>query len=288
MYYSYPGLKARLEAEQQAESRDERLIADIMAAVLVVEQDQAELLRDFAKLTDLYEITFDIAWALFKPNMLVLNRHEPTDEYRILLVRRVGYAERRDNTRYLKVVCDILHDDGKQFGYAHVICEVNEFRGVKKITDLDIYPLEYCPIASKDDVYVSSVELGRKFAKMPKHAYYEITGQAMRDCSDQERYSYWRGRGRRDMGQTTEKFYVRVFTPLPSSTLYTNLCFSLKTSGRVMISPSAFNRFQPDSNCNPSVHHPISRDGLTEEQYAICTPILLGFSFDRKSWGECF
>lgn len=209
MYYSYPGLKARLEAEEKAESRDERLIADIMAAVLVIEADQAKLLRDFVELTVLNEITFDIIWALFRPNTLVLNRHELTDEYRILLARRAGYGQHEDRTRYLKVVCDIIHDDGELFGYTRVVLAVNEFRGVKKITDLDVYPLEYCPV--KDDLYKSSTELGKKFAKMPKHAYYEMTGQAMRERSVQERYSYWHRR--QSENQTPEKFYVCVPAP---------------------------------------------------------------------------
>ena len=56
-----------------------------------------------------------------------------------------------------------------------------------------------------------------------------------------------------------------------------------------MISPSAFRRFQPNQPyLNPTVHRPLSKETeLTEEQYAVCTPVLLGFSFDRKSWGEC-
>jgi hypothetical protein len=54
-----------------------------------------------------------------------------------------------------------------------------------------------------------------------------------------------------------------------------------------MISPEAFRRFEPNSTFNPPVHCQLQKDSLTDDQYAICTPILLGFAFDRKSWGKC-
>jgi len=52
-----------------------------------------------------------------------------------------------------------------------------------------------------------------------------------------------------------------------------------------MISPIAFRQFGPAASYNPEVRKPMARAKLTDDQYAICTPILLGFSFERKSWG---
>jgi hypothetical protein len=52
-----------------------------------------------------------------------------------------------------------------------------------------------------------------------------------------------------------------------------------------MISPYAFRHFAPEAEFNPPVRHSLPRDSLTDDQYAICSPILLGFAFDRKSWG---
>jgi len=55
--------------------------------------------------------------------------------------------------------------------------------------------------------------------------------------------------------------------------------------GRVMIDPGAFRVFQPYSEINSSVSIPLNRSELTDEQYLICTPIMLGFSFRSKVWG---
>lgn len=53
-----------------------------------------------------------------------------------------------------------------------------------------------------------------------------------------------------------------------------------------MISPFAFHRYQPNAPYNPSVYRTINKETLTDEQFAIVTPILLGFSFTKKSWGK--
>ncbi|ETW80179.1 AAA+-type ATPase [Heterobasidion irregulare TC 32-1] len=55
--------------------------------------------------------------------------------------------------------------------------------------------------------------------------------------------------------------------------------------GRVMIDPVAFRVHQPNADYNLFVHKLLERATLTEEQYVICTPVVLGFSFATKTWG---
>ncbi|KZV69065.1 P-loop containing nucleoside triphosphate hydrolase protein [Peniophora sp. CONT] len=243
MYYSHDGLIKRLAVERDKEPQDqtESLIVDIIAAIHVVEEDLAHTLLGITQLTSEGEITFDLLWALFKPNSLIYSYHSPTEQSRMLLVRRIEYGMHMDRTRYLKLSCDILHDDGNLFGFAREHLEITEYRGVRTITDLPTYPLQYHPNA--DAVYAQAIEMGKRYVQMPQHSYHEISGLAVREGG---------------------KFY---------------------TSGRVMISPSAFHRFQPNSSYNPSVRRALRKDDLTDDNYAICTPILLGFAFDRKSWG---
>ena len=52
-----------------------------------------------------------------------------------------------------------------------------------------------------------------------------------------------------------------------------------------MIDPSAFRIFEPNCSFNLPVQKNLERDKLTDEQYMICTPILLGFCFGVKMWG---
>ncbi len=180
MFRSYPGLVRRLETEEQNDTKDEDLILDIKAAIHVVEEDQGKTLRDLEKLTSQNQITFDLLWALFVLNTLIFNQQTWIQQDRVLLVRRVGYGERMsDRKRYLKVVCDMVHDDGHHFGLAREYLEIDEYLGAVSITDLNTYPLKFH--SDKDVIYARAVQMGKVFAQMKPHSYHEIRGQAMRE-----------------------------------------------------------------------------------------------------------
>ncbi|KAI0033879.1 P-loop containing nucleoside triphosphate hydrolase protein [Vararia minispora EC-137] len=246
LFHSYQGLVRRLDFENARSSPDENLIAAITAAIQVVREDQGSELLEMSKLTAQGLISFSLLWTLFKPNTLAYAYHPLTEQTCVLLVRDTEYMQTREG-RFLVVNYDEIRYDGNAFGYARGSIRVKQFPGTCAITDLSIYPLEYH--SQSNDTYNQAVELGKLYACLPEHAYYEVSGQAMRD-------------GRSD-GKPS-KFY---------------------TCGRAMFSPSAFRRFQPNSSYNPDVRRAVQKESLTEEQYAICTPIVLGFSFDQKSWG---
>ena len=52
-----------------------------------------------------------------------------------------------------------------------------------------------------------------------------------------------------------------------------------------MISPVAFRQYASYASYNRRVRKGVVKEELTDEQLAICTPILLGFPFERKIWG---
>jgi hypothetical protein len=59
----------------------------------------------------------------------------------------------------------------------------------------------------------------------------------------------------------------------------------LQTYGRVMIDPTAFRMFQPNCTYNLKVHKRLGPN-LTDDEFAICTPVALGFCFGTKTWGQ--
>lgn len=63
--------------------------------------------------------------------------------------------------------------------------------------------------------------------------------------------------------------------------------WDVQTYERVMIDPVAFRFFEPNAGYNLPVRKRLERVALTEEQYLICTPVVLGFSFATKTWGTC-
>ncbi|KAF8333810.1 P-loop containing nucleoside triphosphate hydrolase protein [Amanita rubescens] len=256
MYYSYPGLLAHLAVEQDQEERDELLICDIQTGIFYINEYLGNTMKDVEQMVSQREISFDVVWALFFPNSLVYSHHTNADQDTVLIVRRSGYNERRreitidgsslfEKTKYLEVVCDIIHHDGQEFGFARRIFEIDMYLGTRPIATLPVYPLQYHD--DNDGVYSRAMKLGKRLVQMPTHCFREIRGRASRRVDRRE----------------TEPRSV---------------------NGRVMISPLAYARFH--STISPTVHLAIKKDSLTDDQYAICSPILMGFAFDRKIWGE--
>jgi hypothetical protein len=164
-----------------------------------------------ATLTARHEITWKLLWALFKPNTLLFNYHKLTEQNQVLLVRDTCYGERMDKTRYLFVQYDIIHNDGSTFGYAKLGLEIEQYQGVRNITDLPAYPLSYHP--HRDEIYGRAVEQGKAYAKMQAHSYHEVSGQAMRNRQlqdrDQDRFQDRDDSLEQYESKTREKFFVR-------------------------------------------------------------------------------
>ncbi|TFK72379.1 P-loop containing nucleoside triphosphate hydrolase protein [Pluteus cervinus] len=250
-FHSYLDLKARLDAEQTKDLRDDALILDIAAAIQFTEEDQGENIRNFVRLTAQKEITYDLLWALFKPNCIIYHRHPLIGQPMLLQVSQTYYAQRENRTRYMALICRIISDDGQDFGYAQEEFELNAFPGARRICELTAYPLSFHP--DEKSVWQRAVDLGREYASMSKHSYRDFHGFVLQELEEPQTQSKKLGR--------------------------------LHVSGRVMISPSSFSEHEPNCKYNPYVSLPLQKEGLTEEQYALCTPIRLGFSFERKSWG---
>lgn len=53
-----------------------------------------------------------------------------------------------------------------------------------------------------------------------------------------------------------------------------------------MIDPATFRLFKPCSRLMRNVVRKLDPTTLTDEQLLICTPVLLGFNFGNKAWGE--
>jgi len=184
MYYSYPALLERLAIEQKQEVRDEPLIGDIQTGIFYVDEYLGKTMKDVNQMVSQCEISFDTAWALFFPNSLVYSHHTNTNQDTVLIVRRSGFDTRRDESRYLKVVCDIIHDDGQDFGFARRVFEIDEYRGTRPIPNLPVYPLKYHD--DNDGVYSRAVKLGKRLVHLPTHSLREISGRASRRVDRRE------------------------------------------------------------------------------------------------------
>ncbi|KAJ6601323.1 P-loop containing nucleoside triphosphate hydrolase protein [Mycena vulgaris] len=249
LFHCRVALTRKMEEEQAKSEPDNALIADITTALQFIREDYAGIIGDFDLLAH-QEISYDLLWIIFPPNNLVYHFHPHTEQPQILLARSFEYSKRRDETYYAKIACDVINNDGASFGYAREDLEIDIFSGALKILDLPLFPLDYHP--NKQDLCNSSVQRGKKFVKLPAHSYNEISGPAMRETMNEQ----WETRK-----------------------------FRFSTYGRVMIDPVAFRLFEPNCTYNLRVHRRVEHKNLTDEQYMICTPVVLGFCFGVKMWG---
>ena len=110
-------------------------------------------------------ITFDLLWALWKPNTLACtSTYGTTEEPRVF---KVELAERQKSLmkgEFYYVEGKYFEFDGKKFGYGNFSEEIVDFHGARKISSLSCYPLKY----HKDEAKLRTelIERGKKFVSL--------------------------------------------------------------------------------------------------------------------------
>ncbi|KZV92766.1 P-loop containing nucleoside triphosphate hydrolase protein [Exidia glandulosa HHB12029] len=164
LFYSYDALRSHLAVEISREPHDSALVTDLTAAVRLVEEDQHQSLQDRATFIETGMIAWRSLLLLFSPNTIVYNCHAETRQVRLLLLRQASSRRREDGSRYISLSCEIIHDDGERFGYACVEKTIDEYKGARRITDLDTYPVAFH--SDREAVVESCIGRGREFVRL--------------------------------------------------------------------------------------------------------------------------
>lgn len=202
------------------------------------------------------EITWELLWALFPPNVLVYRYHELTGQHQILRFRTMMKEKITPNSETLQWTfsCDVIADDGEKFGVAKepIDLAIPEFKGAWSIEDMLLLPLDRHKDAEK--IRCEALERGKRYVAIKEARLLQTSGFAM---FEDRRQNY--------------------FQPY---------LYKFATHGRAIVDASAFRHFNPNVSFIPRVHRSLHRDRLTDEQLMICHPVALGFSFGDKKWGE--
>ncbi|KAF9489070.1 P-loop containing nucleoside triphosphate hydrolase protein [Pleurotus eryngii] len=246
LFLSFRGLQKALEEEEEKTPKDEAFIADIKVAIAYVGDEYTVLFAELHSLLPRKTITFQTLWAIFLPNTLVYTFDHSTEQPRIVLCQSFEYERAQDGSTKATMECDIIRNDGRALGVSREALTIcKSFKGMRSISDLGTYPLQFHD--DPEGTRRACIERGQKYVAMnsSKFNYREISGPGIGVDGKKKFNSY----------------------------------------GRVMVDPTAFRTFQPNAEINPWVNKPIDRDEMTDEQYMICSPILLGFCFGAKTWG---
>lgn len=210
-------------------------------------------------------ITYDLLWALFKPNNLVFTKCSDTRKPRCV---RFDFGEERTTgfgENYYHLEGRYLDFDGKVFGKLAIRLKIGKFRGTKHINALEVFPLQYHSDEAGARTYLD--KCGRRFLSPAGAHHREYDGPA---------------------------FIMAEGRPV-----------TVPVTGRVMVDPAYFHEANPNykrpslsleknslgdmdsDDDDPNPNDSIRSIGLQPTEVAgddvlICSPTVFGYSLDQK------
>ncbi|KAK5045947.1 hypothetical protein LTR84_008733 [Exophiala bonariae] len=145
--------------------------------VRYLDKDFAETKKTLYPMLENNQITFDLLWALFKPNAIAYcSTYGDSEEGRAF---KIDFATKESNFMkgsWYNVEGRYLEYDGKSFGMGTLHTEVQSFQGVRKISSLECFPLQYHKDA--EEVREHLIERGKKFVQLQGMNYRYHKGMA--------------------------------------------------------------------------------------------------------------
>jgi hypothetical protein len=212
------------------------------------------------------KITYDLLWAFFKPGTLMYLTCPFTG-----LPRCIRYSSGKETKTVRKGDCFEIQGqyfdyDGEVFGEATETLQLELFAGARRIENLPIFPLEFHP---DPNIWSRLVSAGQKFVSF--------------------------------IGCHHRQYEGNMFAPHKDQQL-----MKVHVSGRIMIDAQQFRKWNPNygrlASKKPHTdlfgqlldHEIVDRvrsngmdpSELQEEDLAICSPTVLGFSLNEKVWGK--
>ncbi|KAI9715935.1 MAG: hypothetical protein M1828_000523 [Chrysothrix sp. TS-e1954] len=142
--YAKKTLKARIKTEKKRKTikRQKLMIAHCKVLVKYLDADYEETKKTLYPMLEAGNITFDLLWALFKPNILAYTTtYGSVEDPRCF---KVDYATKQSSFIKGDWYCiegRYLEYDGKAFGLGEFEMDIDSFKGPRKITSLMGYPL---------------------------------------------------------------------------------------------------------------------------------------------------
>ncbi|KAI2722727.1 hypothetical protein CBS147332_3656 [Penicillium roqueforti] len=160
-------LKKQSRSEKKKKTRKSAAVKAAHLKVLVkyLDTDYADIKKTLYPLLEANTITFDLLWALYKPNTIAYTpTYGSTDEPRAF---KIEYAVKESSFvkgQWYSVDGRYLEYDGKDYGFGTMSAEVDAFKGARKITSLSCYPLKYHRDA--EALRARLVERGKRFVSL--------------------------------------------------------------------------------------------------------------------------
>ncbi|KAG9245812.1 hypothetical protein BJ878DRAFT_333797 [Calycina marina] len=142
-----------------------------------LDKDYADTKKALYPMLEAGIITFDLLWALYKPNDLVYTTTYGTlTEPRIYRIEQTEKYQNMNQGEFYYVEGKYLEYDGKTWGMGTMSTNVSGFKGAKRIDSLPCFPLKY----HKEEATVRAelIERGKKFVSLQGVNYRAHLGMA--------------------------------------------------------------------------------------------------------------
>ncbi|KAH6631402.1 hypothetical protein F5144DRAFT_216528 [Chaetomium tenue] len=226
--------KGDKQERKKEQKRIEQKRQHLRVLVKYINKDYADIKNSLYPMLENGLITFDLLWALWKPNTLAYTTtYGSHDEPRVFKVEMAEKHHGLMKGDYYYLEGKYFEYDGKQYGFGNVAEEIGDFRGARKITGLACYPLKY----HKNEAQLRKdlIERGRKFVSLGGVHYKSHQGMA-----------YYK----------KKKSIIKV-----------------NINGRIMVDPSIHRRINPNypiSLVRPKDHDLLSDDEDSDSESGCC------------------
>jgi len=222
------------------------------------------------------EITYDLIWALFKPNDLLYTTCFGTERDRGV-VFDVGEEKMNEfDVKYYSLSCRYRDFNGTIFGETAIEIQIQKFNGVRRIDTLAAFPFTYHP--RQCAVKAELVECGRRFITLVGSHHCYCKGDAFHMTKNGP---YKMAIDSRIM---VDAAFFRKMNPNYSRP-------KIDANGSLRPDPPqvAYDLFGGSSTIETSPHDQIKGtetdlSALTEDELMTCCPTVLAFSFKDKLW----
>jgi len=177
--YTKNTLKTKIKAAKKRKEKKALKLTRSHCRLMIryLDEDYKEVKKSLKGLLKSGEITFDLLWALFKPNSIAFTpTYSNTEDPRCFKVEYANKSSSFMRGEWYSIEGQYLEYDGKSFGLGEFEADVDTFKGPKKITSLACYPLKY----HKDVTGITGqlIERGKRFVTMEGMTYKAMKGMS--------------------------------------------------------------------------------------------------------------
>ncbi|KAI9891861.1 MAG: hypothetical protein M1814_002246 [Vezdaea aestivalis] len=231
--------------------------------------------RKFQSLLEHREITFNLLWALFKPNTLVYTKCAGSDEPRCLKFDFGQEKKTPEGVKYFKLDCRFLGHDGKCFGEIKTSLYIVEFQGTMLIKNLSSCPLSYQENKSK--LRSLFIKRGQKYLSLMDINHRCYKGNAFFMENGEPTRIYVEGRIMIDAEAFHEANPNYEKIKIDESTGFDFAKYSIPFGQSIVPSSKNLDRVKQRKQT------PLS---LVDDDLMCCSPTVFGFSLGDKIWAE--